>query len=109
MIHFGLKDVTPALVRKLRNRALVNCWYNKTCTSTLKTVSKVYIVLVCKAINNEKLDEHNAEFEKLLVGGSVDDATDSVGSAHVNDAAVAADSDSGDGASAWCEDEHSDE
>ena len=109
MIHFGLKDVTPALCKKLRQLGIVNCWYNKSCTSTLKNVAKVYIVLLCKATNNERLDEHNAEFEQLLVVGSAhagDDATDSVGSAHVGDGGV--DSDSAEGGAVCLEDGHSD-
>ena len=75
----------------------------------MKNVAKVYIVLLCKATNNERLDEHNAEFEQLLVVGSAhagDDATDSVGSAHVGDGGV--DSDSAEGGAVCLEDGHSD-
>ena len=94
MIHFGLKDVTPALCKQLRQLGLVNCWYNKSCTSTLKNVAKVYVVLLCKATNNERLDEHNAEFGQALIGGSLDDAA-----GDVDDAAGDVDSIDGDAAS----------
>ena len=125
MIHFGLKDVTPALCKKLRQLGIVNCWYNKSCTSTLKNVAKVYIVLLCKATNNERLDEHNAEFRQALIGGSSDDAAadddaavdddavddaavDAVSDAVVDEADGVDSSDSIDGDAAWCGAEQSD-
>ena len=109
MIHFGLKDVTPALCKKLRQLELVHCWYNQTCTSILKSVAKEYIVLACKATNDGRLEEHTAEFEQVLIGGPLDDATDSVGSGHVGHAAVdaAGDVDSTDGDAGSCEAEQS--
>ena len=99
MIHFGLKDVTPALCKKLRQLGLVNCWYCKSSTSTLKSVAKVYIVLLCKALNNERLEEHNAEFESVLIGGSLADAVDDAGDSIDGDASgdAAGDLDSIDG------------
>ena len=66
MVHFGANDVTPALLAKLRQLDLADQWYSKTSTYTRKHAARAYVLLWCKAINNNTLDEHNAIFEPLL-------------------------------------------
>ena len=66
VIHFGANDVTPALLNKLRELDLANCWYSKTSMSSMKLAAKEYVTLWCKAIAENKLHEFNTVFQGLL-------------------------------------------
>ena len=89
VVQFGATDVTPALYKKLRKLDLASCWYSKTNMSDNKKAAKEYIVLWCKAIQDQRLAEHNAVFASLLVGrtrigaadGGASDGDDSDGEA----------------------------
>ena len=65
-IHFGANDVTPALVKKLRDMDLASRWYNKTSMSSKKLAAKEYVTLWCKAIFEKMLEEFNAMFQGVL-------------------------------------------
>ena len=55
VLHFGVSQVTPALVKQLRKMDLANIWYSRSAVSNMKGAAKVYIILWCKAIVEQKL------------------------------------------------------
>ena len=65
-LQFGPRDVTPALLNKLRMLQLANGWYSKSSSSTNKSAAKEYVLIWCKAIHEMRIAEHNAIFQELL-------------------------------------------
>ena len=49
---------------------LVNTWYGKTNMSTMKLAAKEYIILLCKATAEKKLEEFKNVFQCLLQDAS---------------------------------------
>ena len=88
VVVFAAKDVTPALHKHLRSLHLTNAWYSKTCGTSNKLAAKEYICILCNAMHNGKLDEHNATFGQLLTVASTEAAQD--GDAAEGGAALAA-------------------
>ena len=65
-LQFGPKDVTPALLKKLRVLERANGWYSKSSSSSNKNAAKEYVLIWCKAVNEKRIAEHNAMFQGLL-------------------------------------------
>ena len=70
VLHFGASDVTPALLKKLRQMDLVNAWYSKSNMSNMKLAAKEYVILLCKATTEKKLEEFKNVFQGLLEDAS---------------------------------------
>ena len=65
-MQFGPRDVTPALLKKLRVLELANGWYSKSSSSSNKSAAKEYVLIWCKAVNEMRIAEHNAIFHGFL-------------------------------------------
>ena len=65
-MQFGPKDVTPAPLKKLRALQIANSWYSKSNISSNKSAAKEYVLIWCKAVNEMRLAEHNAIFQRFL-------------------------------------------
>ena len=94
VLHFGVSQVTPALLKQLRAMDLASTYYNKTSTSNMKSAAKEYIILWCKATVENKLEEFNNAFLGLLDGASETTANANVAESKADgDAAENADGD----------------
>ena len=115
-LEFGPRDITPALLKKLRALELANGWYSKSSSESNKSAAKEYSLIWCKAVHEMRIAEHTATFQGLLSPASKqsdgtnaasspsdDDADDdaAVADGEACDAAVADDEacDAADGAS----------
>ena len=109
VVVFAAKDVTPALHKHLRSLHLTNAWYSKTCGTSNKHAAKAYICILCNAMQNGKLDEHNATFGQLLHNGDAAEGGAALATGGKSDGTQAAqDSDAAEGAAALAADGKSD-
>ena len=65
-LQFGPADVTPALLKKLRELEVANSWYSKSNSSSNRMAAKEYVLMWCKAVHEMRVAEHNAIFQNLL-------------------------------------------
>lgn len=65
-LEFGPRDVTPALLKKLRSLELANGWYSKSSSESNRSAAKEYVLIWCKAVHEMRLAEHTATFEELF-------------------------------------------
>ena len=65
-LEFGPRDITPALLKKLRELELANGWYSKSSSASNKSAAKEYILIWCKAVHEMRIAEHAATFHGLL-------------------------------------------
>ena len=65
-LEFGPRDITPALLKKLRALELANGWYSKSSSESNKSAAKEYSLIWCKAVHEMRIAEHTATFQGLL-------------------------------------------
>jgi len=102
-LEFGPRDITPALLKKLRELELANGWYSKSSSSINRSAAKEYVLIWCKAVHEMKIAEHNATFTGLVShaskqcgGTNADDGEDDADDADDADALAAEGADDGD-------------
>ena len=88
VMQFGAGDVTPALFKSLRGLDLATSWYSKTNTSANKLAAKEYIILWCKAMTENTLEEFHTVFRPMLEAKSEGDWHAAVVESEADDAAT---------------------